>query len=118
MINNEIIYSTKDSTNAENIIEKPSKYTISVESQLLRLYPPSSVINEEKKEMLRNLLESKIPEEMVAEQLDPDVQFRKEESILGEELNPSYVTERGLVGDREYALIDQKTGKVISDLSL
>ena len=33
-------------------------------------------------------------------------------SMLGEELNSSYVTERGLVGDREYALIDQKTDKV------
>jgi hypothetical protein len=62
--------------------------------------------------MVRNLLESEIPEEMVTEQHDPDVQFRKEESMLGEELNSSYVTERGLVGDREYALIDQKTDKV------
>jgi len=35
-------------------------------------------------------------------------------SIMGEELNSSYVTERGLVGDRVYALIDQKTGKVAS----
>jgi len=34
--------------------------------------------------------------------------------MLGEELNSSYVTERGLVGDRAYALIDQKTGKVAS----
>jgi len=34
--------------------------------------------------------------------------------MLGEELNSSYVTERGLVGDRVYALIDQKTGKVAS----
>src|SRR5438552_4623800 len=34
--------------------------------------------------------------------------------MLGEELNSSYVTERGLVGDRTYALIDQKTGKVAS----
>jgi uncharacterized protein YcbX len=32
----------------------------------------------------------------------------------GEELNSSYVTERGLVGDRSYALIDQETGKVAS----
>jgi uncharacterized protein YcbX len=32
--------------------------------------------------------------------------------MLGEELNSSYVTERGLIGDRAYALIDQKTGKV------
>jgi uncharacterized protein YcbX len=35
-------------------------------------------------------------------------------SMLGEELNSSYVTERGLIGDRAYALIDQKTGKVAS----
>ena len=35
-------------------------------------------------------------------------------SMLGEELNSSYITERGLVGDRVYALIDQQTGKVAS----
>ena len=35
-------------------------------------------------------------------------------SMLGEELNSSYLTERGLVGDRSYALIDQETGKVAS----
>jgi uncharacterized protein len=35
-------------------------------------------------------------------------------SMIGEELNSSYITERGLVGDRTYALIDNQTGKVIS----
>lgn len=35
-------------------------------------------------------------------------------SMLGEELNASYVTERGLVGDRAYALLDEETGKVAS----
>jgi uncharacterized protein len=35
-------------------------------------------------------------------------------SMMGEELNSSYVTERGLVGDRTYAVIDGKTGKVAS----
>jgi uncharacterized protein len=35
-------------------------------------------------------------------------------SMLGEELNSSVVTERGLVGDRAYALIDEETGKVAS----
>jgi uncharacterized protein len=35
-------------------------------------------------------------------------------SMLGEELNSSYVTERGLAGDRAYALIDEETGKVAS----
>jgi uncharacterized protein YcbX len=34
--------------------------------------------------------------------------------MLGEELNSSYVTERGLVGDRAYALVDEETGKVAS----
>src|SRR5215208_7540132 len=34
--------------------------------------------------------------------------------MLGEELNSSYITERGLVGDRAYALIDKETGKVVS----
>jgi uncharacterized protein len=35
-------------------------------------------------------------------------------SMLGEELNSSYVTERGLLGDRTYAVVDQNTGKVAS----
>jgi uncharacterized protein YcbX len=33
-------------------------------------------------------------------------------SMLGEELNSSDVTERGLMRDRVYALIDKETGKV------
>lgn len=35
-------------------------------------------------------------------------------SMLGEELDASYVSERGLIGDRAYALVDQATGKVAS----
>ena len=35
-------------------------------------------------------------------------------SMLGEELNASEVTERGLLGDRAYALFDPVTGKVAS----
>lgn len=35
-------------------------------------------------------------------------------SMMGEELNASVVTERGLLGDRAYALVDQETGKVAS----
>jgi uncharacterized protein len=34
--------------------------------------------------------------------------------MMGEELNSSYVTEHGLIGDRVYAIIDQQTGKVAS----
>jgi uncharacterized protein YcbX len=35
-------------------------------------------------------------------------------SMMGEELNSSYVTERGLLGDRTYAVIDKQTDKVAS----
>jgi uncharacterized protein YcbX len=35
-------------------------------------------------------------------------------SMLGEELNASNVTERGLAGDRAYALVDSADGKVAS----
>jgi uncharacterized protein len=35
-------------------------------------------------------------------------------SMMGEEINSSYITERGLVGDRTYAVVDKQTGKVAS----
>jgi uncharacterized protein YcbX len=35
-------------------------------------------------------------------------------SMMGEELNASEVTERGLLGDRSLALVDSETGKVVS----
>src|SRR5436305_6674008 len=35
-------------------------------------------------------------------------------SMLGEELNAAEVTERGLLGDRAYALVDRSDGKVAS----
>src|SRR5271169_5096808 len=35
-------------------------------------------------------------------------------SMVGEELKASYVTERGLLGDRTRALVDQTTGMVVS----
>jgi uncharacterized protein YcbX len=35
-------------------------------------------------------------------------------SMMGEELNATDVTERGLLGDRAYALVDSATGKVAS----
>src|SRR5688572_7649361 len=33
-------------------------------------------------------------------------------SMMGEELNAAEVTERGLVGDRRFAVVDAETGKV------
>src|SRR6266540_6795196 len=35
-------------------------------------------------------------------------------SMMGEELNAAEVTERGLLGDRAYALLDSSDGKVAS----
>ena len=35
-------------------------------------------------------------------------------SMMGEELNASEVTDRGLLGDRAYALVDPSNGKVAS----
>ena len=39
-------------------------------------------------------------------------------SMRGERLDEAHVTERGLVGDRAYALIDTDTGKVVSAKSV
>jgi uncharacterized protein YcbX len=35
-------------------------------------------------------------------------------SMMGEELNAAEITDRGLLGDRQYALVDRMTGKVVS----
>ena len=39
-------------------------------------------------------------------------------SMRGEELQEAVVTERGVLGDRAYALIDTDTGKVVSAKSV
>ena len=35
-------------------------------------------------------------------------------SMMGEGLNAAHVTEKGIFGDRSYALFDMETGKVVS----
>jgi uncharacterized protein len=35
-------------------------------------------------------------------------------SMLGEELSSTIITERGVLGDRAYALMDRSTGRVVS----
>lgn len=71
-----VVLSTEGSANSENIIEKTLEYINTVRPNL-SLYPPSTIISEDKREILRNLLESEIPEEMIAEQLDLDIQSVK-----------------------------------------
>lgn len=67
-----LVFSTESNANAEDMVNKISQYIKSVETEL-SLHPPSNVINKEKRETLRNLYESGIPEEMIADQLDLDV---------------------------------------------
>jgi orotate phosphoribosyltransferase-like protein len=54
-----------------------------VESDL-SLYPPSNIINNEKKEVVRNLHFSGISEDMIADQLDLDINTVK---MLIQEIN-------------------------------
>jgi len=67
-----LVISTEVNANTDELVAKVLKYVVSVESDL-SLYPPSNVVNEEKKEALRNLHHSGISEELIAEQLDLDV---------------------------------------------
>lgn len=67
-----LVFSAESDANAEDIVNKASQYIKSIEKDL-SLHPPSNIINKEKRETFRNLYESGIPEEMIADQLDLDV---------------------------------------------
>jgi hypothetical protein len=67
-----LVFSAESDANAEDIVNNVSQYIKSVENDL-SLHPPSNIINKEKRETFRNLYESGIPEEMIADQLDLDV---------------------------------------------
>lgn len=67
-----LVISTEPRVDTDQLVEKVSKYVKSVEGEL-SLYPPSNIVNEEKKEALRNLHHSGISEELIAEQLDLDI---------------------------------------------
>ena len=74
--NHIIVLSAEKSINTENIIEKILGYVKSVGD--ITFFSPSNIIDEEKKEVLKNLLKSDIPEELIAEQLDLDLSTVKE----------------------------------------
>jgi hypothetical protein len=67
-----LVISTEPDVGSDAFVEKVLKYINSVESEL-SLYPPSNIVNQEKKEALQNLYHSGISEELIAEQLDLDV---------------------------------------------
>ena len=66
-----IVFSVESNANAEDIANKVSQYIESVKHEL-SLHPPSNTVDKEK-ERLKKLYESGIPEEMIADQLDLDV---------------------------------------------
>jgi hypothetical protein len=67
-----LMISADNAENSDKLIEIILKYIKSVDSEL-SLYPPANIINKEKKQILRNLHESGIPEDMIADQLDLDL---------------------------------------------
>lgn len=67
-----LVFSSDDIANTDHLIDKVSQYIELVESEL-SLYPPSNIINNEKKEAVRNLHISGIPDDMIADQLDLDI---------------------------------------------
>ena len=67
-----LVFSADDSANTDQLLHKVSQYVQSVESEL-SLYPPANIINSEKKEIVRNLHVSGIPDDIIADQLDLDI---------------------------------------------
>jgi hypothetical protein len=80
-----LVFSADNTANIDHLTEKVLQYVKSIESEL-SLYPPANIINTEKKEILRNLHESGIPEDMIADQLDLDINTVK---MLIQELHGS-----------------------------
>ncbi len=67
-----LVISAEAAVKIDDLCEKVLKYIISVENEL-SLYPPGNIVNPEKKEALWNLHQSGISEDLIAEQLDLDV---------------------------------------------
>jgi hypothetical protein len=67
-----LVISAEPAAKVDELYKKILTYIASVEDEL-SLYPPSNIINPEKKEVLWNLHQSGISEDLIAEQLDLDV---------------------------------------------
>jgi hypothetical protein len=68
-----VVFSTSsEAVDIEDIAKRVLDYIRSVETQL-SLYPPLNVINPEKTETVKNLYDSGMSEELIAEQLDLNV---------------------------------------------
>lgn len=69
-----LVISTEVDVQPDDLVANANSYIKSVKAEL-NLYPPSNVVTQEKREAMRNLLESGISDELVAEQLDLDVEL-------------------------------------------
>jgi hypothetical protein len=78
-----LVFSSDHTARTDDLLDKITTYIQSVESDL-SLYPPSNIIDNEKKEVVRNLHLSGISEDMIADQLDLDINTVK---MLIQEIN-------------------------------
>lgn len=78
-----LVFSTDNPINVDDIICRVRGYLESVQNNIL-FYPPDDILNSEKQRILRNLYESGVSEEIIAEHLDLDIGTVK---ILIEQIN-------------------------------
>jgi hypothetical protein len=71
-----LVFSAESTADIEDLTKKVLEYVESVKTDL-SLYPPANIVNNEKKEILRNLHESGMSEDIIAEQLDLDLNMVK-----------------------------------------
>jgi hypothetical protein len=67
-----LVFSTEKGVNVNDIVTKITDYVKSVEPKL-KLEKPRKLVDEEKRRMVRNLYDSGITEDLIAEQMDLDV---------------------------------------------
>ena len=67
-----LAFSAESSINEVDMLKKISDHIKSVGPQLT-LHPPSNILDEDKKKILKNLYESGMEEESIADQLDLDI---------------------------------------------
>ena len=67
-----LVFPSDQTANTDDLLYKVTQYIRSVEEDL-SLYPPSNVIDDKKKETVRNLHFSGISEDMIADQLDINI---------------------------------------------
>ncbi|MFL6315237.1 MAG: DUF6659 family protein [Nitrososphaeraceae archaeon] len=67
-----LVFSADNPVRVEDLVDKVTRYLKLVEADLV-FYPPHDIINSEKRQILRNLYESGISEEIIAEHLGLDI---------------------------------------------